>query len=99
MALGSSACPAATSISGGTGGGEVARCSVAKPRAALFYRTLLPRRREVVRDWDRHLPGRGPCGAALERGDEPDAPHAVEVVAHRRVEHAALAVADGPDHR
>src|SRR5258708_1311690 len=117
-ALGSSAWPAARSISGGTGsagggagaggagaatpgeggakgrgkrrggsvgGGGEPRAAYAAgspnpPRAALFHGALFPGRREVLGDRDGYLPGRGPFGAALERGDEPDAAHPVEVV-------------------
>src|SRR5216117_875392 len=55
--------------------------------------------REVFRDRQRHLASGGPLCAARQRGQETDAAHAIGVVAHRRVEHAALAVHHGPDHR
>src|SRR5262249_7297590 len=62
-------------------------------------RTGLVRRRESLRQGDGHLSGGSPLRASLKSSDKAEAAHAVEIVAHRRVEDAALAVAHRPDHR
>src|SRR5262249_51463482 len=64
-----------------------------------FDRAAFLGRGEVRRQRQRHRTGRGPFRAALERGDETDAAHAVEIVTHRRVEDAAIAVHHRPDNR